>query len=101
MRENQLVRILGVLNGSVDEIDKVLASGKCDLTIDFGACTRVSVEGLEWLEEMLMRADSLKAKITFVHIPPTLYKVFKVAHIDSILKACGSPSPASSTASAC
>jgi len=25
---------------------------------------------------------------------PSVYKVFKVAHIDSLLKACGSPGPA-------
>ncbi len=41
-----------------------------------------------------MRADSLKAKVSFINVPPAVYKVFKVAHIDNILEAAGSPSRA-------
>lgn len=101
MKENQIRKITGELRGSVDEIDKLLASGTVDLTIDFTACTFISVEGLEWLEEMLMRAGSLQANVSFVNMPPPIYKVFKVAHIDSILHASGSPPPASSGAPVC
>jgi hypothetical protein len=101
MKENQVVRILGNLNGSVDEIDRVLATGNCDLQIDFSACPKVAVEGLEWLEEMLMRANSLQSEIVFVNVPPVVYKVFKVAHIDSILEACGSPRPSSTSQPVC
>jgi hypothetical protein len=93
-------RILGQLNRSLDDVDKTLASGVSDLALDFSTCTFVSVEGLEWLEELLLRADSLKANVTFQNVPPTIYKVFKVAHIDSIARACGSPSSAAGT-SAC
>jgi anti-anti-sigma regulatory factor len=101
MKENQTRRITGQLRGSVDEIDKLLASGAGDLTLDFSACAFISVEGLEWLEEMLMRATSLQANVSFVNMPPPLYKVLKVAHIDSLLQASGSPRPASWSAPAC
>ena len=101
MNENQTCKITGQLRSSVDEIDKLLATGKVDLTIDFTACTFISVEGLEWLEEMLMRAASLQANVNFVNMPPPIYKVFKVAHIDSILQASGSPPPASTGTAAC
>jgi len=84
-------RILGHLNRAVDDIDKLLAKGGSELIIDFATCTFVSVEGLEWLEELLMRADSTKTRVTFINIPPPIYKVFKVAHIDSISRACGAP----------
>lgn len=100
MKENQAYTVTGHLNRCVDEIDKLLASG-ADVTIDFSSCTFISVEGLEWLEEMLMRANSLQAKVNFINIPPSLYKVFKVAHIDSILEASGSPRPASSGSKVC
>jgi len=40
---------------------------------------------------MLLRADSSKAQVRFVSIPPSIYKVFKVARIDSIMRACGAP----------
>jgi hypothetical protein len=101
MKEKETRRITGELRSSVDEIDKLLATGKVDLTIDFTACTFISVEGLEWLEEMLMRAASLQANVNFVNMPPPIYKVFKVAHIDSILQASGSPPPASTGTAAC
>jgi len=84
-------RIFGQLTRAVDEIDRLLASGIADLTIDFTACTFISVEGLEWLEELLMRAESSKTVVNFVNVPPAIYKVFKVAHIASISRACGSP----------
>jgi len=101
MKENQTRKISGELTSCVDEIDKLLASGTVDLTIDFSGCTFVSVEGLEWLEEMLLRAASLQASVSFVNMRPPVYKVFKVAHIDSILRASGSPPPASTGAAAC
>jgi anti-anti-sigma regulatory factor len=95
------VRILGQLNKAVDDIDKLLASGVNELAIDFSTCTRVSVEGLEWLEELLLRSASSKAEVTLINIPPPIYKAFKVSRIDSIANACGSPSVLSSGQSVC
>jgi hypothetical protein len=80
------------LERAVDHIDKALASG-VDLILDFSECTFITVEGLEWLEELLLRATSLQSSVRMVKIKPTVYKVFKVAHIQNILKACDSPAP--------
>ncbi len=101
MKEKREHKISGLLNRAVDEIDRHLAGGDSDIIIDFSQCTFISVEGLEWLEEMLMRANSHGSQVNFIHLPPKIYKVFKVAHIDSILAACGSPRPSSSGASVC
>src|ERR1700722_19528461 len=101
MQETQLYKVTGQIAGSIDQVDKLLAEGKAELSIDLSGCTFISVEGLEWLEEMLMRANSLQAKVNFVRIPPVIYKVFKVAHIDNILEACGSPAVASSLPPSC
>jgi anti-anti-sigma regulatory factor len=86
------IRLHGELNRAVDEVEKYLAGGAPFVALDFSTCTFMTVEGLEWLEELLMRADSQKAEVRFINIPPSIYKVFKVAHIDSISRACGSPS---------
>ncbi|MCA0315812.1 MAG: STAS domain-containing protein [Candidatus Melainabacteria bacterium] len=83
------VRILGQLDRGVDEIDKMLISGDGPLEIDFSACTFVAVDGLEWLEELMLRADSAKRSVHFVNVPPVIYKVFKISHIESLMRACG------------
>ena len=90
----QAVKLAGRLERAVDAADKVLAGGQ-DLTLDFAECQFVSVDGLEWLEEILLRSESQGTRVTFVNLNPKLYKVFKVAHIESLQKACGAPSTAS------
>ncbi len=97
--ENTQCKIVGSLVRNDEAVEKLIAAGK-DLSIDFSGCTFISVAGLEWLESMLLKASSGKVNITFTGMPPTLYKVFKVARIESILNACGSPS-AASNAPAC
>lgn len=91
-KTTERVALTGRLERAVDSVDKLLASGK-NVTLDFSGCEFVTVDGLEWLEEILLRSESLKSEITFVNLPPKLYKVFKVAHIDSLQKACGAPGP--------
>jgi hypothetical protein len=86
----QTIAIKGRLERSLDNVDKALAGGN-NLLLDFHECTFITVDGLEWLEELLLRAESLGAIVRLVRVPTTQYKVFKVAHIQSILKACGSP----------
>jgi len=88
------IRVLGDLDHGLDEVDRLLAGTRDDVIIDMSACTFVSVDGLEWLEELLMRAESMTPNVRLVNVPPTIYKVFKVSHVDCILKACGSPSSA-------
>ena len=87
----QKIFIAGQLQRAQDNVDQLIASGVQSVVLDFSACTFISVDGLEWLEEMLLRADSSKAQVRFVSIPPSIYKVFKVARIDSIMRACGAP----------
>lgn len=93
MKTKSVFKMPHELNRPIDEVDHMLAGGNLDLNLDFSECTFVSVEGLEWLEEVLLRASSLSSEIELTNIVPTIYKTFKVARIDSILKACGSPSP--------
>ena len=82
------------LNGSLSQgqsqVDDLLAKQDMNLILDFAAVTFVSVEGLEWLEELLLRANSMSKGVSFINVPTSIYKVFKVSRIDSLMKACGS-----------
>jgi hypothetical protein len=89
MRTQSVFKMPEQLMRAVDDVDHILASGKADLKLDFVDCTFISVDGVEWLEEMLMRAGSLSAEVELTNVPPSIYKVFKIARIDSIVKACG------------
>lgn len=89
MKTQALFIIPPTLTRQIDEVDLTLASGSNNLVLDFSGCSFISVEGLEWLEELLMRAESLQSKVEIKDVAPSIYKVFKVARIDSILRACG------------
>jgi hypothetical protein len=89
MRTQAVFPVPEKLSRSIDEVDRMLAGGKLDLSLDFSSCKFVSVEGLEWLEELLLRASSLSAEVRLSNVAPSIYKVFKVARIDNVLKACG------------
>lgn len=91
VKEGNKFRLPGPLVKSLDDVDKLLATISGDLQLDFADCTFISVEGLEWLEEMLLRAQSKGVTVTFSNVTPSVYKVFKVAHIDSVMGACGLP----------
>jgi hypothetical protein len=78
------------LSRQIDEVDLTLANGTADLVLDFAQCNFITVDGLEWLEELLLRSESLSSRVSFANVSPSVYKVFKVARIDVILKACGS-----------
>lgn len=86
-------QISAVLNRQIDEVDLTLAQGNADLILDFAACDFITVEGLEWLEELLLRSQSLQATVQLKNIKPSVYKVFKIARIDSVLRACGGVMP--------
>lgn len=92
-KPTETVKVGARLERAVDPVDKLLAAGN-NVTLDFSECGFVTVDGLEWLEEILLRSESLKTNILFINLNPKLYKVFKVAHIDSLQKACGAPGPA-------
>ena len=100
MKESITCKIVGDLSKNDETVEKHIAAGHKELLVDFSGCTFISVAGLEWLESMLLKAASGQVKVTFIELPPTLYKIFKVARIESILSACGSPA-ASRNAPAC
>jgi anti-anti-sigma regulatory factor len=89
-KQTEVIHVGERLERAQDAVDRHLAGGK-HVTLDFSGCDFVSVDGLEWLEEVLLRSESLAARVTFINLNPKLYKVFKVAHIDSLQKACGAP----------
>lgn len=91
VKEQMSFRLPGPLVRGLDDVDRLLASGSGDLLLDFSDCTFISVEGLEWLEEMILRAQSKSVSVNFSNVTPSVYKVFKVAHIDSVMSACGLP----------
>lgn len=95
MRTKAVFHIPEKLNRSIDEVDRMLAAGNLDLVLDFSGCKFITVDGLEWLEELLLRASSLSAEVRLDNVLPSLYKVFKVARIDNVLKACGALNPSS------
>jgi anti-anti-sigma regulatory factor len=89
MKNQETYKIEGTLERRIDQVDLILASGNVDLNLDFEQVMMISVEGLEWLEELLLRAKSHGTTVSFSNVRPEQYKVFKVAHIDSLLEACG------------
>ena len=93
MRSQQVYKLISRVERAIDEVDCLLAPGDKNLTLDFQQTRFVSVEALEWLEELLLRSKSLQVRVAFVNVPPTVYKVFKVAHIASLLEACDSLKP--------
>lgn len=89
MKNLETYKIEGTLERRIDEVDRLLASGNSDLNLDFEQVQMISVDGLEWLEELLLRAKSHGTRVSFSNVRPEQYKVFKIAHIDSLLEACG------------
>lgn len=89
LKDMEKIKIQGTLERAIDSVDRLFAQGVADLELDFSDCHFITVDGLEWLEELLLRADSANSSVHFVNVPPVLYKVFKVSHIDSLMRACG------------
>jgi len=88
---SETILVAGSLDRGLEEVERILAADEKNIVLDFRTCTFITVEGLEWLEEILLRAESKKHDIAIRNIRPTVYKVFKVSHTDSILRACGAP----------
>lgn len=84
----QAFKLPSRLDRAVTEVDSLLASCTSELDLDFQEVTFIGVEGLEWLEELLLRAQSASRSVHFINVQPEQYKVFKVAHIRSLLEAC-------------
>jgi anti-anti-sigma regulatory factor len=91
MTEQKVFSLTGTLDRPVEDVERAVAAGGNEIRIDLNATTFITVDGLEWLEELLLRANSVQSDVRFQNVPPSIYKVFKVAHINSLLAACGSP----------
>jgi len=89
MKSREQFKLPETLEKGLDAVDRLLAPGNVDLNLDFADVTFISVDRLEWLEELLLRAKSYGAIVGFSNVRPEQYKVFKVVKIDSILEACG------------
>lgn len=89
MNRTNKIELKGSISRAIVDVERTLTVKKTELVLNFKEVTFISVEGLEWLEELLMRASSLSLPVSFVDVPPRVYKVFKVAHIESLLQACG------------
>jgi anti-anti-sigma regulatory factor len=94
MKEQKVFTLTGTVDKAVEDVERAVAAADSDVVLDLKTATSISVDGLEWLEELLLRADSVKSDVRFSNVPPPIYKVFKVAHINSLLAACGSPANA-------
>jgi hypothetical protein len=62
---------------AIDEVDRALAADNNGVVLDFSACEFISVDGLEWLEELLLRSESYNAPVNFVNVPPNFTKYSK------------------------
>ncbi len=85
----KVISLPSILDKPVNDIEKYLVNNDCNLLLDFINCNFITVDGIEWLEEILVRANSKSIKIMFANIQPDIYKVFKISRIEVILKVCG------------
>jgi anti-anti-sigma regulatory factor len=91
MSDQKVFGLTGTLDRPVEDVERAVAAGGNNVVLDLKATTFITVDGLEWLEELLLRANSVQSDVRFTNVPPSVYKVFKVAHINSLLASCGSP----------
>jgi anti-anti-sigma regulatory factor len=87
----QIFKLTGTLDRPIEDVERAVTTGAKIIVLDLFATTFITVDGLEWLEELMLRANSAQVDVRFNNIPPAIYKVFKVARINSLLAACGSP----------
>ena len=59
-----------------------------ELVIDMSEVSFISVSFLDRLEKLLLQANELSTDVRITNVQPTVYKVFRVARIKSILQAC-------------
>ncbi|MBI3590261.1 MAG: hypothetical protein HY094_02645 [Candidatus Melainabacteria bacterium] len=59
-----------------------------EILINFQNLVFVSVYFLEKLESFIEKAKKLNVKVQIKNVPPSIYKVFRVARVNEILKLC-------------
>jgi anti-anti-sigma regulatory factor len=90
MNTHITLKVPTILRGAQNDVDETLASGQKSICLDFSLCNFITVEGLEWLETLLNKAKLAETEINLINVPPSIYKVFKVAHIDNTLMSLSS-----------
>lgn len=75
-------------------IDKIFNSlenellDKKEVSLDFAKINFISVYYLERLEQFVDRARDLGVSFKIINVLPSIYKVFQVAKVKSILEIC-------------
>ncbi len=78
-------------DGAIQGAEKFLDESKEIIVVNFADCLFITVDGLEWLEKFVTTAEDKNRSCRFENLKPSIYKVFKVARIDCLLRSCGSP----------
>lgn len=85
------LKVPAYFDGEIQGAQKFLDENESPLVINFTQCTFITVDGLEWLEEYVTSVEAKNKSCRFENLKPSIYKVFKVARIDCLLRSCGSP----------
>lgn len=85
------LKVPAYFDGEIQGAQEFLDESQSSVVINFAQCTFITVDGLEWLEEYVTRVEDRKKSCRFENLKPSIYKVFKVARIDCLLRSCGSP----------
>lgn len=85
------IKVPAYFNGEINGAKKFANETQSPILINFAECTFISVDGLEWLEEFVAGVELSGKHCRFENMAPSIYKVFKVARIDCLLRSCGAP----------
>ena len=61
---------------------------KREILLDLKKVIFISVYFLERLEQFAKRAKSLSVEIKIINVNPSVYKVFQVGRVNTVLKVC-------------
>lgn len=85
------ITVPAYFNGEINGAKKFADESQSPVLINFAECTFITVDGLEWLEEFVSCVEASGKHCRFENMAPSIYKVFKVARIDCLLRSCGAP----------
>jgi len=85
------IKVPVIFNGEIQGAKKFASESQSPILINFAECTFITVDGLEWLEEFVTSVEASGKHCRFENMIPSIYKVFKVARIDCLLRSCGAP----------
>ncbi|HOD81833.1 MAG: Anti-sigma-B factor antagonist [Planctomycetes bacterium ADurb.Bin126] len=74
--------------GSLPRILDALDQSQTGAIMDFAGVKFISSAGLGVLVETQRRAQAAAKQLALVHLPPQLYKIFKVSRLDQVFRLC-------------